>query len=119
MEGLEGTDPGLELLGPAIVMEGDDVAFCELNFGYGALFGRIAPITGPDAAGEGLGGVSGPSPVEGLGEEGGDQLGLILRLAETVAVVIVGLVPDVPGEDAVVFGEGRDDADDIFLRWGS
>ncbi len=55
-------------------------------------------------------------PIEGLGQKSCNQFGLVFGLVEAMVVGVVGLIPDVPGEDAVVFRKGGDDADDIFLE---
>ena len=111
---LEFEDAGFKLFGPAVVVEGDDVGLFELDFGDGTQLGGVAPIAGPDAAGEGLGGVDRAGPGEGPGEKGGDEGVLVGGLAGGGGVVaVVGLVPDVPAEDAVVVGEGSDDAFDV------
>ena len=118
VEGLEGLDAGIEELGPVVVVEGDDVGLGELDLCGGGLLNGVGPVALPDAGGEGLGGVGGAGPGEGMGEEHVDAGDLGGGVDELVAALVVGLVPDVPGEDAVVVGEGGDDALDVLFELG-
>ena len=54
--------------------------------------------------------MGGSGPGEGLGEEAGDEGGFVLWLKRLGIVGVIGFVPDIPAEDAIVFGEGSDDA---------
>ncbi len=54
----------------------------------------------------------GAGPGEGERQEVVDALGLV-RLRAVLLGGIVGLVPDIPGEDAGIVGEGADDAFDV------
>jgi len=116
VERLKGSYASLKLLRPAIVMEADDIALRKLDLRDRGFFSRVAPVTGPHATGERLRGMGRPSPGEGFGQQTRHELGLVLRLAEAVAVVIVRLVPDVPGKDAIIFGERGDYADYVFFK---
>lgn len=118
VERLEGFDRGLELFGPAVVMKADDVGLCQLNFGDGELLGGIYPISVPDATSQRLSGVGGSRPGEDFGKKGGYEFWLVLWLVEALVVGIVGFIPYIPGEDAVVFGEGSDDAFDVGFEFG-
>ena len=65
-----------------------------------------------------MGGVGGAGPGEGLRQELVDAADFGGFVGGGVASLIVGLVPDVPAEDAVVVGEGADDAGDVGLELG-
>ena len=60
----------------------------------------------------------GASPGEDLGQELSDAFGFVGGLFWIVvaAAFVVGLVPEVPAEDAVVSCEGADDAFDVGLE---
>ena len=100
--GFELVDAGFEDLGPAVVVEGDDVGLGELDLGGGAFLLGVRPVAVPDTAGERLRGVGVTGPGEGFGEELVDALYFSGFIGGDVAALVVWLVPDVPAQDAVV-----------------
>ena len=66
--------------------------------------------SGPDAAREGLRRMHGAGPAEGLWQQLVDTLDLRGFVFYAIAALVVGLVPNVPAENAVVVGKGTDDS---------
>src|SRR3989475_12268546 len=85
-------------------MKGDDVGFAELNprkLSQVCTVGRSVHAT--DSAGERLRGIGFARPSKHLGQEGDYAGGLVFQFFLRIAAggVGAGLVPKVPGEDAV------------------
>ena len=115
---LQPFDALLEILRPAVVVEGDDVGLIDLNATHGVERFVGGPVSVPDAAGERLRGVLLASPCEDLGKKVEDQFDLVLRicLAVRTVVAIVRLIPHIPGKNAVVLREGSDYSLNIGLK---
>src|SRR2546421_53290 len=115
MVGKERLDSPRELLRCAVAVEGQDVRFLDLDLRGARPFvpGRPAAAR-VHAAGEGLARVGGPGPSESLRQELAHELILVRGLLRGPVTVLEGLdgwlVPEVPGEDALVLREGADDA---------
>ena len=103
-------DTALEDLGPIVAVEGDHVRLGELNPGRLTFAARVRPVACPDAAGERLGGVYAARPGEGERQQLIDAAYLGGNISDPVAALVVGLVPDVPGEHAGIVGKSADDA---------
>ena len=110
---LEEQDVLLEVFRPAVVVEGEDIGVLGLDTRDGRHCFEGGPVALPKAAGEGLGGMGGASPCEDLGQELLDLVALGLSFFGGVGVDVVGLIPEIPAEDARVVGEGGDDAFDV------
>ncbi len=63
---LQTLDAGFKSLGPAIVMESDDVRLRKLDLCRVAFLGRVGPVAFPHAAGKRLHGMHGARPGESL-----------------------------------------------------
>src|ERR1700739_3171283 len=72
----------------------------------------------PESAGQRLRWMCGPGPRKYLGQNPGDDLVLVFRLSVEIraVVAVVGLIPEIPGEDAWVVGEGTYDALSVILK---
>src|SRR5260370_33521775 len=80
------SDLALEVFGPTVVVEGDDVGFAELNLGE---FTKVGPVgrgvDATDSAGERLRGIGFPGPREYLWQKGGYASGLVFQLLFGIA----------------------------------
>ena len=86
-------------------------------------FFHVLPVAQPGSGGDGLAGIGFVGPLEGfldqLGAEGGLVFRFLLEVVATVAVVvgIIGLVDDVPDENAGIVLVGTDDALGVGLEF--
>src|SRR5207302_8036408 len=90
-------------------MKGDDVRLAELNLlEFTQVCSVRRGVDGPDSAGKGLRGIGFSRPGEHLRQKGRHTGGLVSQFLFRIAseVIGAGLVPYVPGKDAIVLGEG-------------
>src|ERR1035437_2838455 len=118
MELLEQFDVLLEVLGPTVVMEADDIRLLDLNSCQRRHGLQRGPVPMPHATGQRLRRMYRSRPRKDLGKEGENDLVLVAGIALGVGAVVavVGLVPEVPGENAGIISKSADDAFDIAFE---
>src|ERR1039458_6127173 len=112
---LQPLDALLEFLRPFVVLERDDVGALDLDFLRRPQLVCTRPIALPHAAGDRLRGQRGAGVIEKLRQQRQHFFILVDRLGlpERSRVQIVGLVPQVPRQNALIDGKRRDDFLDI------
>ena len=98
-------------------MERDYVGIVELDAADCAAAPGIAPIPLPHTACQWLNRIDCPCPPEDLGEQACDPVQLVLALHLPVfACGVIGFIPQVPTQNAVVVAELAQHSSDVFVK---